>query len=1040
MDETLKILIVDDDSVDRMAVQRSLRAAGVSRAIEVESCAAAIAVLEREGFDCVLLDYRLPDGDGLSLVQQIRQSKMAIALIVLTGQGDEQLAVELMKAGANDYLSKNTLSSDTLTRSLWSAVRINRAEVQAAQATQKLRESEERYRLVLEGSNDGIWDWYICENEVFCNDRLFEIVGLPREELGAAQSAFFRLIHPEDQDRVLRAIVSHLEQGTPFDVEFRLQHSSGDYLYCTSRGKSQQDGSGRIFRMSGIISDITHRKQAEEKIVQLNRDLEHRVTELQTLLDVIPIGIGIADDPSCQQIKVNASLSEQLGISPEENASKSSPDGDRLPYKIFQHGKELPPIELPMQRSALTGIPLSGLELDVVQTNGKVVKILSEVAPLFDEYGNTRGSVGAFVDITDRKRIEESQRFLADASILLASSLDAPTILKNLAQLAVPYLADWCMIHTIQDEQPHLAALHHAEPEKIAAFCEFRQRYPLDFDSTDSIPEVLQTGRSNFHPDISEAYLTSLAQDAEHYDRLRSFGFESAMVVPLLMRGQILGAITFAAAESKRRYTESDLSLAEDLARRAALAIENARLYQATQSAEQNLRQAIVVLNEQQQQLRTLQRLTDLLNQRLTNLPGLLQVMIDAVCDAIPGAEFGLIVLQNAQTQQLELTATTGLDRNEFPIDETFHPSEGLLGHVFLTGQTYVIHPTPDSPHSSLLTPHSSLLPASLCAVTIESAQAGRLGVIAVGNWDEESAFDEEDTRLLVAFGEQAAIALNNAQLINALEEREEQLAIQNAILAQQNQALESQRQQIQLQNLKLVEAAQLKSQFIATMSHELRTPMNAIMGFSQLLLRQRQLTSSQVEMVDRILNNGKNLLALINDILDLSKIEAGRLELKLERLNLSELITATASELRSLAEQKNLALKTELHLANPWIINDSSRLRQVLVNLISNAIKFTDVGSVRVEVLEAKSQQIAIVVHDTGIGIAQENIVTIFEEFRQLDQTITRRYPGTGLGLAITKWLVQMMNGSIAVESQLGVGTTFRVELPRLIGEWERS
>ncbi len=192
--------------------------------------------------------------------------------------------------------------------------------------------------------------------------------------------------------------------------------------------------------------------------------------------------------------------------------------------------------------------------------------------------------------------------------------------------------------------------------------------------------------------------------------------------------------------------------------------------------------------------------------------------------------------------------------------------------------------------------------------------------------------------------------------------------------------------------------------------------------------------------MVDRILNNGKNLLALINDILDLSKIEAGRLELKLERLSLSELIIATTSELRSLAQQKNLALETELHLTNSWIVNDSSRLRQVLVNLISNAIKFTDAGTVRVEVLEAENQQIAIVVHDTGIGIAPENIVKIFEEFKQLDQTITRRHPGTGLGLAITKWLVQMMNGSIVVESQLGVGSTFRVELARFLEGWERS
>ncbi|NJR50776.1 MAG: GAF domain-containing protein [Leptolyngbyaceae cyanobacterium CSU_1_3] len=1039
MDETLKILIVDDDVVDRLVVRQLFGTSEIKIIVEVQTCTEAIAQIEQETFDCALIDYQLPDGDGLELVRQVRRRGLETALIVLTEQGDEQIAVELMKAGANDYLSKNSLSSDSLTRSILSAVRINRAELQASQATQKLRESEERYRLILEGSNDGVWDWYICQNEVFCNDRLFEIIGLSREQLGAAQSAFFRLIHREDQDRVLRAIVAHLEQGNPFDVEFRLQHSSGNYLHCASRGKAQQDETGQIFRMSGIISDITQRKQAEEKIIQLNQDLEHRVTELQTLLDVIPLGIGIADDPQCRQIKVNASLSHLLGVAPTENVSKSRPDSDALPYKVFRDGRELLPSELPMQQSAMTGVTLSGVELDVVRRDGTIVSVLSEVAPLFDQNGKTRGCVGAFVDITDRKRIETSQRFLADASTLLASSLDAQTILKNLAQLAVPYLGDWCMIHMVQGEQPHLVALHHADPEKVAAFQTYRSRYPLTLDSIGGIAEVLRTGRSCFQPETSDVQLSSLSQDAEHNQLLQAFGFVSAIVVPLLTRERILGAITFASAESKRLYTPSDLALAEDLTRRAALAVENARLYQATQRAEQDLRKAIVILGEQQQQLRTLQRLTDLFNQRLTNLPALLQVMIDAVCDAIPGAEFGLIVLLNPQTQQLELTATTGLDRGDFPIDETFYPGEGLLGRVFLTGETYVLHPM----HSSPLTPHSSpdRLPGSLCAVAIESAQAGRLGVIAVGNWDEEAVFDEEDTRLLLAFGEQAAIALNNAQLINALEEREEQLARQNSILAQQNQALESQRQQIQRQNLKLVEAAQLKSQFIATMSHELRTPMNAIMGFSQLLLRQQQqLTGSQAEMVNRILNNGKNLLSLINDILDLSKIEAGRLDLKLERFNLLELVGATTSELRSLADQKNLVLQTELQAKNPFILNDSARLRQVLVNLLSNAIKFTDEGMIRVQVLEVNPDRISITVQDTGIGIAQDNIPKIFEEFRQLDQTITRRHPGTGLGLAITRWLVQMMDGSIRVDSQIGVGTAFRVELPRKIQAVSRS
>jgi signal transduction histidine kinase/DNA-binding NarL/FixJ family response regulator len=459
------------------------------------------------------------------------------------------------------------------------------------------------------------------------------------------------------------------------------------------------------------------------------------------------------------------------------------------------------------------------------------------------------------------------------------------------------------------------------------------------------------------------------------------------------------------------------------------LSVENARHAHTAREAEQKLHRAIRVLGENQQQLRTLQKLTDLLNQRLTNLPGLLQVMIDAACEAIPKAQFGLIILQNAVTKKLELTATVGLDRQIFAIDEPFYPGEGLLGQVFLTGESKLLRVRGGKP----AIPGGEML-AALCAVAIESAQAGRLGVLAVGNWEDGTAFDEDDVRLLVAFGEQAAIALNNAQLINALEEREERVAKQNAILMQQNQELENQRQQIQLQNLKLLEATQLKSQFLATMSHELRTPMNAIIGFSQLLLRQDQMKEPQADMVSRILNNGKNLLGLINDILDLSKIEAGRLELKLEEFSLPELLKATTEELRSLSEQKNLALSNYSTLKNPWVINDSARLRQVLVNLLSNAIKFTDLGRVEVSVAELSFDRYVIEVRDTGIGIAPENLNQIFEEFRQLDQTIARKHPGTGLGLAITKWLVQMMGGIISVESTLGQGSIFRVEIPRRV------
>lgn len=460
------------------------------------------------------------------------------------------------------------------------------------------------------------------------------------------------------------------------------------------------------------------------------------------------------------------------------------------------------------------------------------------------------------------------------------------------------------------------------------------------------------------------------------------------------------------------------------------LRTENALIHRSNTEIEQARQATVATLKEQQQQLQTLQQLTDLLNQRLTNLPGLLQLMIDAVCNSLLGAEFGLIVLYNDRTQQLELNATVGISRQAGFIEDSFPLQGNIVGQVFQTGESELIRMGPEDRQRE-----GDRIPAALCLVAIESPQAGRLGVVGVGNWKDMTAFNDDDLRLLIAFGEQAAIALNNAQLINTLEEREERLALQNNILAQQNQELESHRQQIQVQNGRLLEAAQIKSQFLATMSHELRTPMNAIIGFSQLLLRQKsQLGESQADMVNRILNNGKHLLALINDILDLSKIEAGRLELKAERFRLSDLVKATTEELRSLADQKQLQLMITDQLANPTILNDSSRLRQVLVNLLSNAIKFTDRGSVTLEVREVNAVRLAIIVTDTGIGIAPSELPHIFEEFRQVDQSSTRRHAGTGLGLAITRWLVQEMGGHITVTSELSKGSIFRIDLPREI------
>jgi PAS domain S-box-containing protein len=238
-------------------------------------------------------------------------------------------------------------------------------------------------------------------------------------------------------------------------------------------------------------------------------------------------------------------------------------------------------------------------------------------------------------------------------------------------------------------------------------------------------------------------------------------------------------------------------------------------------------------------------------------------------------------------------------------------------------------------------------------------------------------------------------------------------------------------------------EATRLKSQFLATMSHELRTPLNAIIGFSELMLTGMvgELSDNHYKYQERILANSRNLLALINDILDISKIEAGRMELLNQPFELKEWIGNIAEQIAVLATEKGLPFKHEIDPRLPeTLYGDSSRLRQVVVNLLSNAIKFTHEGSVTLKLQKHDKDNWSIIVTDTGIGIPAHKQETIFQEFQQVDNSSTREYGGTGLGLAIVRKFVLMMGGLIRVQSNLGEGSTFTVILPMQVSVKEQK
>lgn len=289
-------------------------------------------------------------------------------------------------------------------------------------------------------------------------------------------------------------------------------------------------------------------------------------------------------------------------------------------------------------------------------------------------------------------------------------------------------------------------------------------------------------------------------------------------------------------------------------------------------------------------------------------------------------------------------------------------------------------------------------------------------------------------------------------QLFNPLEEMNALLQEANLILRETNADLFDQKAKIEALNKELEAANRYKSEFLANMSHELRTPLNSIVGYSELLTQGMygELNNQQLDRLEKIYRNGKTLLALINDVLDLSKIEAGKMELHPTLVRLQSVIDTVLPTVEPLAQSKGLVMRMEIDEPSPSLVVDELRLRQILVNLLNNAVKFTHQGEVVIRTINVMvrdgltknmhlpdtihltdGQWVCIAVADTGIGIRPEDQSAIFDEFRQADGSVTREYGGTGLGLAITRRLAQMHKGHIWVESAVGQGSIFSVVLP---------
>ena len=388
------------------------------------------------------------------------------------------------------------------------------------------------------------------------------------------------------------------------------------------------------------------------------------------------------------------------------------------------------------------------------------------------------------------------------------------------------------------------------------------------------------------------------------------------------------------------------------------------------------------------------------------DLPTVLTTIVSRAVQ-LSGASGGAMYEYDEVAQAFELRATHGAEAELInALEVTAIPlGEGAIGHAGATRTSVQIPDLTDGQVSVLARVRSMMEQAghrSLLAVPLLQEQRIMGGLVV---WRQEVGhFPEDVVNLLQTFATQSTLAIQNAQLFREIEERGHELEI----------------------------ASKHKSQFLANMSHELRTPMNAILGYTELIIDEiyGEVPEPIREVLERVQQSGQHLLGLINSVLDLSRIEAGRLTLSIVDYSLLEVVQTVFTSVESLAAEKQLALKINVAPELPPAKGDEQRIAQVFLNLVGNAIKFTEAGEVGICV-SAEDGAFVIAVSDTGAGIAEEDQQKIFDEFQQADNSSTRAQGGTGLGLAISKRIIEMHGGRMWVESSLGKGSTFWFTLP---------
>ena len=743
----------------------------------------------------------------------------------------------------------------------------------------------------------------------------------------AAQEAIGKVTHellqtgfPESRE----ALDSFLTTGEQWEGELTHRRKDGDQVIVESRQVITRNSPNLPIAILEINRDITERKRRERENREQNRQLAALVESSD-----IPI-IGKTREGIITSW--NRAAERMYGYSAEEAVGRSitlifPPDRQDEFARIMEQ--------------ILLGERIDLYETARLRKDGTIIPVSVTISPIHDSDGRITGASDIAHDITERKRVEEQEHFLTEISKVLSSTLDYQETLANVARLVVPQLADWFAVELVDaGGQFELIELAHKDPEQVRWALTLREQYPIDPDAPTGAPRVARTGQSELYAEITDEMLVASARNEEELALARQIGYSSVMIVPLVARGKTVGVVSFVATESGKRYDERDIALAEEVGRRAGVALDNARLYREAQQSRDQL-----------------------------------DIILQGVADGIIvyGSDSRIIYANEAAAQMTGYTSIQDM-RATRPL--------GIVDSYELIdeqGQPFV---------RSQLTHLRVLAGEAEAQATIGYTKTGTGQPVRWSLLKSRPVVDESGEITMV---------------ITIIHDITERMMVERR-----------------------------KDEFISMTSHELKTPITSLKGFTNVLQRRlaKQGDEQGLHYLARMDAQLDKLTTLIGDLLDISRMQSGKLALRAETFELDALIDETVENVQAATSTHQLLIEGR---TGAEVFGDKERLGQVYINLLTNAIKYSPrADKVIVRLFRDGDPEHAIVsVQDFGIGIDKTHHEKIFERFYQVTDPEEKTYPGLGIGLYISSEIVARHRGRMWVESSKGKGTTFFVALP---------